>query len=105
MNIFRIYACDSRLIHRRLELLVESTGCAVACGQYHRLQPEEVMAQSNLDERLIDSTDQVRQLEALASDGFSVYLLEVWCRYESGYCPYHQSLSSCVTLQQPSYQR
>lgn len=99
MKLFRIYACDSRLIERRLQLLIESTGCSTACGHYHLLSPNEVASSAPLDERLLDNTSRIRQLEVMASEGFSVYLLEVWCRYEPGYCPYPQVLRSCLAFQ------
>ncbi len=90
MNIFRVYACDSRLIDRRLELLIESTGCCTACGHYQRLTPEEVADSAGLDDRFENDRNAVRRLERMAADGYSVYLLEVWCRIE-GFCPYRQS--------------
>lgn len=87
MHIYRVYACDPRLIDRRLQLLIESTGCATACGHYRQLSEEEVAESVALDERMDQDPTAAPYFRWMAREHYTVYLVEVWCRYVEGFCP------------------
>ncbi len=87
MHIYRVYACDPRLIDRRLQLLVESTGCSTACGYYTQLSEEEVTESIVLDERMVHDPTAAPYFRWMARENYTVYLVEVWCRYSGGGCP------------------
>lgn len=86
MHIYRVYACDPRLIDRRLQLLIESTGCSTACGHYTQLSVEDVADSVALDERMGSDPTAIPYFKWMAREGYTVYLVEVWCRYIEGGC-------------------